>query len=96
MTVSHVIDPPPTFGKDYDHFVEYLRDPDTPGPVLSAKRFSQASPDVGRPGTCPPQHDQPRADLTGRAAVFARGLEGHQSRHRHFRGREPGALLVSK
>jgi len=42
MTVSHVIDPPPTFGKDYDHFVEYLRDPDTPGPVLSAKRFSQA------------------------------------------------------
>lgn len=26
----------------YDQFLEYLRDPDTPGPVLSPKRFSAA------------------------------------------------------
>ena len=42
MTAPHVADAPPVLGKDYDHFVEYLRDPDTPGPVLSPKRFSLA------------------------------------------------------
>ena len=42
MTASHAIDAPPALGKNYEHFVEYLRDPDTPGPMLSPKRFSQA------------------------------------------------------
>ena len=42
MTASSVADSPPIPGRDYDHFLEYLRDPDTPGPVLSPKRFSQA------------------------------------------------------
>jgi hypothetical protein len=42
MTAFTVADIPPQLGKEYDHFVEYLRDPDTPGPVLSAKRFSLA------------------------------------------------------
>lgn len=32
----------PMLGATYDQFVEYLRDPDTPGPVLSPKRFSLA------------------------------------------------------
>jgi len=42
MTTSHAIDAPPVLGKNYEHFVEYLRDPDTPGPLLSPKRFSLA------------------------------------------------------
>lgn len=42
MTAPTVADAPPMLGRDYDQFVEYLRDPDTPGPVLSPKRFSQA------------------------------------------------------
>ena len=29
-------------GKNYEHFVEFLRDPETPGPLLSPKKFSQA------------------------------------------------------
>jgi hypothetical protein len=42
MTAPSVNDVPPVLGKDYDRFVEYLRDPATPGPLLSPKRFSQA------------------------------------------------------
>lgn len=42
MTAASITDAPPVLGKDYDQLVEYLRDPDTPGPVLSPKRFSQA------------------------------------------------------
>lgn len=42
MTAASVPDAPPVLSKDYDQFVEYLRDPDTPSPVLSPKRFSQA------------------------------------------------------
>jgi hypothetical protein len=29
-------------GKNYEHFVEFLRDPETPGPLLSPKKFSLA------------------------------------------------------
>lgn len=32
----------PDFASNYEHFVEQLRDPETPGPVLSPKRFIQA------------------------------------------------------
>jgi hypothetical protein len=32
----------PVLGKTYQHFVEFLKDPDEPAPVLSPKRFSQA------------------------------------------------------
>ncbi len=32
----------PTVGATYEEFLEYLRDPDTPGPLLSPKRFSAA------------------------------------------------------
>jgi len=42
MTTSYALDALAGSGKNYEHFVEYLRDPDTPGPVLSPKRFSQA------------------------------------------------------
>lgn len=42
MTAPHVSDPSPDLGNNYEHFVEQLRDPETPGPVLSPKRFSQA------------------------------------------------------
>lgn len=42
MTAANVADVPPVLGKDYEQLVEYLHDPDTPGPVLSPKRFSQA------------------------------------------------------
>lgn len=42
MTAPTVVDAPPVPGRDYDQFVEYLRDPDMPGPVLSPKRFGQA------------------------------------------------------
>jgi len=42
MTTANVADAPPVLGKDYEQLVEYLHDSDTPGPVLSPKRFSQA------------------------------------------------------
>lgn len=42
MTYSDIADPSPALGKDYEGLVEYLRDPDLPGPVLSPKRFSLA------------------------------------------------------
>ena len=32
----------PMLGATYQHFVDFLKDPDTPAPVLSPKRFSQA------------------------------------------------------
>ena len=32
----------PVMGATYRHFVDFLRDPDSPAPVLSPKRFSQA------------------------------------------------------
>ena len=32
----------PVLGGTYQHFVEFLREPDTPATVLSPKRFSQA------------------------------------------------------
>ena len=41
MTDTAVLDPP-VQGSTYQHFVEFLKDPDTPAPVLSPKRFSQA------------------------------------------------------
>jgi hypothetical protein len=42
MTATQVSDAFLGLGKNYEHFVEYLRDPETSGPVLSPKRFSQA------------------------------------------------------
>ena len=33
---------PPVLGGTFQHFVDFLRETDTPGPVLSPKRFSQA------------------------------------------------------
>jgi hypothetical protein len=42
MDHSPANDRPPRLGPAYEGFVEYLRDPDTPGPVLSPQRFSQA------------------------------------------------------
>lgn len=41
MSREAVIEPP-VLGGTYRHFVEFLKDPDTPAPVLSPKRFSQA------------------------------------------------------
>ena len=41
MAETAVIDVP-VFGGTYQHFIDYLRDPDTSAPVLSPKRFSQA------------------------------------------------------
>jgi hypothetical protein len=32
----------PMLGGTYQHFIDYLRDPDTSAPLLSPKRFSQA------------------------------------------------------
>ena len=32
----------PVLGGTYQHFIEFLKDPDGPAPVLSPKRFSQA------------------------------------------------------
>src|SRR5258706_9491328 len=32
----------PVLGRTYQHFIDYLMDPDTSAPVLSPKRFSQA------------------------------------------------------
>lgn len=40
--VANAPDAPPILGKDFGAFVEYLRDPDTPGPMLSPKNFSLA------------------------------------------------------
>lgn len=42
MTASPAAEAPQALGKNYDHFVESLRDLDMPGPSLSPKRFSQA------------------------------------------------------
>lgn len=42
MTAATIATPSRALDPSYDRFVEYLRDPDTPGPVLSPKRFSQA------------------------------------------------------
>lgn len=33
---------PPSLGGTYQHFFDFLKDPDTTAPVLSPKRFSQA------------------------------------------------------
>ncbi len=33
---------PPVLGSTFQHFVDFLREADTPAPVLSPKRFSQA------------------------------------------------------
>lgn len=41
-TAASIATASPALDPSYDHFVEYLRDPDMPGPVLSPKRFSQA------------------------------------------------------
>ena len=41
MADAAVLDPP-MLGATYQHFVDFLKDPDTPAPVLSPKRFSQA------------------------------------------------------
>ena len=41
MAETAVIDVP-VLGRTYQHFIDYLRDPDTSAPVLSPKRFSQA------------------------------------------------------
>ena len=41
MTEAAVLDPP-VQGRTYQHFVEFLKDPDMPAPVLSPKRFSLA------------------------------------------------------
>lgn len=41
MAETAVIDVP-VLGGTYQHFIDYLRDPDTLAPVLSPKRFSQA------------------------------------------------------
>ena len=43
MADAAVLDPPILrVGATYQHFVDFLKDPDTPAPVLSPKRFSQA------------------------------------------------------
>lgn len=42
MATTHSPDAMPMLGKDYQHFIAYLEDPDLPGPVLSPRRFSQA------------------------------------------------------
>ncbi len=41
MTETAVLDWP-VIGPTYQHFLEFLKEPDTPEPVLSPKRFSQA------------------------------------------------------
>ena len=41
MAEATVIDSP-VLGGTYQHFIEFLKDPDEPAPVLSPKRFSQA------------------------------------------------------
>jgi hypothetical protein len=41
MSDAAVLDPP-LLGGTYQHFLDFLKDPDTHAPVLSPKRFSQA------------------------------------------------------
>jgi hypothetical protein len=41
MAEAAIIEPP-VLGGTYLHFIEFLKDPDEPAPVLSPKRFSQA------------------------------------------------------
>ena len=41
MPDAEVLDSP-VLGSTYQHFLDFLKDPDTPGPILSPKRFSQA------------------------------------------------------
>ena len=41
MPETGVLDAP-ALGGTYQHFIDYLKDPDTSAPVLSPKRFSQA------------------------------------------------------
>ena len=41
MADAAVLDSP-VLGGTYQHFLDFLKDPDTPAPVLSPKRFSQA------------------------------------------------------
>jgi len=41
MAVAAVLEPP-VLGSTFQHFVDFLREADTPAPVLSPKRFSQA------------------------------------------------------
>jgi hypothetical protein len=41
MAETAVVDVP-MLGGTYQHFIDYLKDPDTSAPVLSPKRFSQA------------------------------------------------------
>ncbi len=41
MKDTAVLDPA-ALGGTYQHFINFLKDPDTPAPVLSPKRFSQA------------------------------------------------------
>jgi hypothetical protein len=41
MAEAEVIDVP-VLGGTYQHFIDYLKDPDTAAPVLSPRRFSQA------------------------------------------------------
>ena len=40
MTDAAVVEAP-VLGGTFQHFVEFLREADTPAPVLSPKRFSQ-------------------------------------------------------
>jgi hypothetical protein len=42
MNEPNVENSTPASHKNFEGFVEFLRDPDVPGPVLSPKRFSQA------------------------------------------------------
>lgn len=41
MADAEVLDSP-VLGGTYQHFIDFLKDPDTPAPVLSPKRFSEA------------------------------------------------------
>jgi hypothetical protein len=41
MTEAAVLDVP-VLGRTYQHFIDYLKDPESSAPVLSPKRFSQA------------------------------------------------------
>ena len=40
--MTEAVTEPPVLGGTYQHFVDLLKDPDAPAPVLSPKRFSQA------------------------------------------------------
>ena len=41
MTDAAVVDPP-MLGDTFQHFLEFLKEPELPAPVLSPRRFSQA------------------------------------------------------